>query len=132
MASAILKLGSALATELGTPFLSLSKEKISLIRAVRGDMEAIKGDMELMQAFIRNADRMITGDVGLTATWVEQVRELAYQIEDMVDEFTYFLGEPKSYGFSKFITRAFQASRNIKAKHGIHCPLYLLHAILFI
>ncbi|KAK1274452.1 hypothetical protein QJS04_geneDACA007773 [Acorus gramineus] len=121
--SVILKLGSALASEFGTSLWTLSKEKASLLLAVRSDMEEIMSEMEMIQAFIRHADRTITGE-GPAAVWVGQVREASYYIEDIIDEFSYFVGEQKSFGFWNSVAKALQVSRNIKARHGIDCPLY--------
>ncbi|KAK1274526.1 Disease resistance protein RPM1 [Acorus gramineus] len=76
-------------------------------------MGEIKSELEMIQAFIRHTDRAIMGD-GPAAVWVGQVREAAYYIEDIVDEFTYFLGEQKRCGFWNSVAKALQVSRNIK------------------
>ncbi|KAK1274206.1 Disease resistance protein RPM1 [Acorus gramineus] len=59
-------------------------------------MEEIMSEMEMIQAFIRHADRTITGE-GPAAVWVGQVREASYSIEDIIDEFSYIVGEQKTY-----------------------------------
>ncbi|KAK1274032.1 Disease resistance protein RPM1 [Acorus gramineus] len=88
----ILKLGSALVTEFSKSLLLFSKEEASLLLALRSDMEEIKSEMEMIQAFIRHADITMAGDER-TAVWVAQVREIAYYIEDIIDDFTYSVGE---------------------------------------
>ncbi|KAK1296316.1 Disease resistance protein RPM1 [Acorus calamus] len=116
------QVGYALATELGKSLWSLSKEEASLLLALRIDMGEIKSELEMIQAFIRHADRTIMGD-GPDAVWVGQVRETAYYIEDIIDEFIYFVGEQKSYGFWISAAKALQVSRNIKARHDIAMQL---------
>ncbi|KAK1273753.1 Disease resistance protein RPM1 [Acorus gramineus] len=118
----ILKLGSALVTEFSKSLLLFSKEEASLLLALRSDMEEIKSEMEMIQAFIRHADITMAGDEW-TAVWVAQVREIAYCIEDIIDDFTYSVGEQKSFGFWKSVAKPLQVSRNFKARHGIAMQL---------
>ncbi|KAK1273404.1 Disease resistance protein RPM1 [Acorus gramineus] len=109
----ILKLGSALVTEFSKSLLLFSKEEASLLLALRSDMEEIKSEMEMIQAFIRHADMTMAGDER-TAVWVAQVREIAYYIEDIIDDFTYSVGEQKSFGFWKSVAKPLQVSMNFK------------------
>ncbi|KAK1296067.1 Disease resistance protein RPM1 [Acorus calamus] len=81
-------------------------------------MEEIKSEMEMIQAFLIHADKTMNGD-GPTAVWVAQVREIAYCIEDVIDEFTSFVGENMSFGFWNSTANGLRVSRNIKAWHDI-------------
>ncbi|KAF6998704.1 hypothetical protein CFC21_014796 [Triticum aestivum] len=85
----IKKIGIALAAEAlkhAGPWLELSN-----------NMKRMKNDLELLQSFL--------GDIGskgwpdrVTETWIGQARRLAYDMEDIVDQFIYVVGKHHQKG----------------------------------
>ncbi|CAL5010163.1 unnamed protein product [Urochloa decumbens] len=109
----------SLLTKLGT----LLAEEYTLVRGVRGDIQFIKDELASMQAFLSNLAHCKDGHNEQTEDWMKQIREVAYDIEDCVDDYTHSL-DPDRRGddlWSKF-ARALQElwtwrpRRNIAAK----------------
>ncbi|KAK1316993.1 Disease resistance protein RPM1 [Acorus calamus] len=116
--SLILKISAALAAEAANTLSTISKEEASLLLSVRSDMRDIKSELEMMQAFIRHADHLSEGDHP-ASVWVNQVREAAHDIEDIIDEFTYFVGDKRKSGIWSSVAKTLRLSRNISSRHGI-------------
>lgn len=107
----ILKLGSALAIEaikVGTGKLCRQAKASSVVRLF-GQIRDIKEELESMQSFLQEAERFKDTD-NTTASFINKIRGLAFEIEDVVDEFTYKL-EDKHGGFSVKIKRRFKRIR---------------------
>lgn len=65
---------------------------------VHGDMQYIKDELESMSAFLRTLT-MAEGLDDQVRIWMKQVREIAYDAEDCIDEFIHHLGTPSGTGF---------------------------------
>ncbi|KAB1221492.1 putative disease resistance RPP13-like protein 3 [Morella rubra] len=81
---------------------SLTQES-KLLRGVHKEVESIKDELESIECFLKDAEgRVGKGDVryGVKA-WVKQVREVAYRIEDVVDEYILHVAQRRrdQYGF---------------------------------
>ena len=63
----------------------------SLLRGVYLNVLAIKHELEMIQCFLKDADRMAKAKADTTLhgviVWVKQVREVAFQIEDVIDDY---------------------------------------------
>ncbi|KAK1278819.1 Disease resistance protein RPM1 [Acorus gramineus] len=117
LGSLIVKIVSALAIE--APGLA----------RIREEMEKIKGMLEAMQpAFIGQVHRMGVKDEP-AAIWVRQVKEMALDIEDIVDEFVYLVDKHEGgiFGSLKKCTHRLKKetslSRIFKELKGIIVPL---------
>ncbi|KAM0898673.1 hypothetical protein ACQ4PT_021827 [Festuca glaucescens] len=107
----ILKLGSALAIEavkFGTTQLCLEAKASSLVRLF-GQIRDIKEELESMQSFLQEAERFKDTDK-TTTSFIKKIRGLAFEIEDVVDEFTYKL-EDNHGGFYVKMNRRFKRIR---------------------
>ncbi|KAK6162892.1 hypothetical protein DH2020_002733 [Rehmannia glutinosa] len=65
---------------------TLLEEKVNLIKDVKQEIEYVRDELERMTAFLRVADAAEDSDPELKV-WVKQVRDVAYETEDIVDEF---------------------------------------------
>ncbi|KAJ1441283.1 Virus X resistance protein-like, coiled-coil domain [Sesbania bispinosa] len=82
--------------------LPLLREEANLLIGVHQEFEEIKDELESIQAFLKDADRRATaaaaeggdhnGSEGVK-TWVKQVREAAFRIEDIIDEYMIHVGQ---------------------------------------
>ncbi|KAF2912713.1 disease resistance protein RPM1 [Oryza sativa Japonica Group] len=107
----ILKLGLALGRE--TSILGAKKlfhEATALSRLFQGIRE-VKEELEGMQSFLRGAERFKDTDE-TTANFIKKIRDLAFEIEDIVDEFTYMLEDRSHGGLASKIVKSI---RHIKA-----------------
>ncbi|KAF7082045.1 hypothetical protein CFC21_085926 [Triticum aestivum] len=85
MKSLLRKLGGLLAHE------------YALIRGVRGDIQYINDEMTSMQAFLGDLSSTIPqGHDRRMKDWMEQIRDVTYDIEDCVDDFAHRLSHDPS------------------------------------
>uniref|UniRef100_A0A0D9V175 Rx N-terminal domain-containing protein n=1 Tax=Leersia perrieri TaxID=77586 RepID=A0A0D9V175_9ORYZ len=61
-------------------------QELQLLRGVKTDAYFIKGEVEGMQSFLKNLARSEDHD-DQVKTWMKQVREVAYDAEDCIDQF---------------------------------------------
>ncbi|VAI37542.1 unnamed protein product [Triticum turgidum subsp. durum] len=74
----------SLLTKLG----SLLAEQYALARGVRSDIQFINDELASMQAFLSNLGNSTGNHDDQTKDWMKQVRDVSYDIEDCVDDFT--------------------------------------------
>ncbi|GAU16411.1 hypothetical protein TSUD_117600 [Trifolium subterraneum] len=66
------------------------KEETNLLRGVHTDFLDIKDELESIQVFLKDADRRAADEADTNdgiRTWVKQLREASFRIEDVVDEY---------------------------------------------
>ncbi|XP_008238138.1 PREDICTED: disease resistance protein RPM1-like [Prunus mume] len=66
---------------------SLFENDLQLLRGVREEIVYLRGELERMTAFLRIADAFEESDEEVKV-WVKQVRDIAHDSEDVLDEFT--------------------------------------------
>ncbi|KAL3728006.1 hypothetical protein ACJRO7_032710 [Eucalyptus globulus] len=64
----------------------LVEKEVKQLKGVRREIEFIKDEFEHMKAFLERAESPQEDDPQLKV-WVKQVREVAYDTEDVLDEF---------------------------------------------
>ncbi|XP_037403748.1 disease resistance protein RPM1-like [Triticum dicoccoides] len=106
----IAKLGFALAKEAATFGASLLCKEASALKGLFGEIREAKEELESMQAYLQGAERFKDTDE-TTGIFVNKVRGFAFEIEDVVDEFTYKL-EDTHGGFA---TKMKKRVKHIKA-----------------
>ncbi|KAK8447993.1 hypothetical protein SEVIR_8G194000v4 [Setaria viridis] len=111
MSSLLGKLGSLLAQE------------YMLISGVRSEIQYMNDELASMHAFLRKIGRAeAAGAVHdeQTKDWVEQVRDVAYDIEDCVDDFAHRLGrQPRGEGLLVNLRRAWYTMTTLWARRDI-------------
>nr|XP_023918268.1 disease resistance protein RPM1-like [Quercus suber] len=79
--------------------------------------------MEMIQSFLKDADKRAEKEdtSNVTKTWVKQVREEAYHIEDVIDEYIlHFAEQPHDRRrFFRFLQKVFHFTINLKHRHVI-------------
>ncbi|KAK3010587.1 hypothetical protein RJ639_012272 [Escallonia herrerae] len=95
----------------------LSEEK-SLLGGVREEAEYIRAKLEQMRAFLRDADAKEESDPRLQV-WIKQVRNVAYDTEDILDEFILRLANNHRDGFFWSLYRITWYVKKIRAHHQI-------------
>ncbi|PIA59166.1 hypothetical protein AQUCO_00400198v1 [Aquilegia coerulea] len=74
--------------------VAMAKQEVDMLKGVRTDIEQMKLEFRTIKALLRDADAKVDIDQGVK-DWVEQVRDIAYEIEDVLDEF--FLSHHKKH-----------------------------------
>ncbi|XP_068638625.1 disease resistance protein RPM1-like [Aristolochia californica] len=106
---------------------SILEKEASLLGGVRHEIEEIKQELESMRSFLREVDsRKYTGEGD--AIWATQVRDVAYEVEDIIDEFTYHLNSPRKAGIKGKLHTVIQLPRSLFAKHQIATHLQRIKA----
>ncbi|KAK1568610.1 hypothetical protein Q3G72_026662 [Acer saccharum] len=98
-----------------TPFF---ENKLQLLNGSREEVVYAKGELERMKVFLRIADTLEDIDEEVKV-WVKQIREVAHDIEDVVDEFTLLLAHNHGGGFYGFLHKFSCCIKNIKARYRI-------------
>ncbi|OAY72312.1 Disease resistance protein RPM1 [Ananas comosus] len=105
----LLKIGITIASEATKSATSQLLTRISAMKELMKDISEIKDELESMQSFLQIAERLKKKDES-TKIFIKQTRDLAFDIEDIIDEFTYKLGEEQG----GVLPRAIKRCRNIK------------------
>lgn len=93
----IKKIGIAVACEtlkLAKPLLGNNSQ---MRMALPVNMKLIKGELEIINAFLKEIG-MNGCNSEIIETWTRQVRRLAYDMEDIVDQFMHVVGEYQQKG----------------------------------
>ncbi|CAL4986757.1 unnamed protein product [Urochloa decumbens] len=101
---------------------SLLAQEYTLIRGVRDDIQYINDELASMQAFLNLLKRAPPpgGHDEQRQDWMKQVREVAYDIEDCVDDVSHRLGgEPRGSGIRVYLRRKWYLLRTLYARHCI-------------
>ncbi|KAF7034095.1 hypothetical protein CFC21_045149 [Triticum aestivum] len=94
----IAKLGFAIAKEAATFATSVLWKEASALKGLFGEIREAKEELESMQAYLQGAERFKDTDE-TTGVFINKIRGFAFEIEDVVDEFTYKL-EDRHGGFT--------------------------------
>ena len=111
-------------TEVINRLLPLLTEEARLLRGFHTEVEDIKRQLLFIQAFLKDADaKAEKGDTvshGLKA-WVQELRETAYSIEDLVDEYIHhFANRPRRSGvIFDFLSKVSCLIAKLKPRHEI-------------
>ncbi|CAN6372884.1 unnamed protein product [Urochloa humidicola] len=111
MSSLLGKLGNLLAQE------------YTLISGVRSEIQYMNDELASMHAFLRKLGRAAAAGAvhdEQTKDWVEQIRDVAYDIEDCVDDFARRLGrQPRGEGVLADLRRAWYTMTTLWARRDI-------------
>ncbi|KAH7514836.1 hypothetical protein FEM48_Zijuj11G0132700 [Ziziphus jujuba var. spinosa] len=98
-----------------TPLL---QNEVQLLWGVHGQVQYIFDELERIKAFLRVADSKEESNDYLRV-WVKQVRDVAYDMEDVLDEFMLRLLYYHGHGFSSSLHKLYHFIKSLKARHRI-------------
>ncbi|KAL7176940.1 hypothetical protein ACSBR2_030300 [Camellia fascicularis] len=92
--------------------------EVELLKGVRKEIISIKAELERIHSFLKDAEaRADMGDKGVKI-WVKQVRQVAYQIKDVIDEHILLVlpEQPRLFSSLRKVTRMIT---KLKPRHEI-------------
>nr|GME06838.1 disease resistance protein RPM1-like [Ipomoea batatas] len=103
-------------------------EEWSLLGGIREDAQYIMNALSRLKAALRVADEREEMDPQVKA-WVKIVRELAYDTEDVLDEFLFhFGGRHTGRGFFTKMKNKYNYAKNLRAQHRLALELQKIKA----
>ncbi|CAK7349140.1 unnamed protein product [Dovyalis caffra] len=103
-------------------------QNASLLGDARDEIEEIKLELESMKSFLRDAERRKEMSDSVE-TWVRQVREVAYEVEDIIDEFMHHkYKESLKNGLKGIVKDVVNFPKNITSRHRISSKLEKIKA----
>ncbi|XP_073098591.1 disease resistance protein RPM1-like [Elaeis guineensis] len=108
--------------KLASTFTSAAMRRVvsraASLRQLEQKIRGIMRNLELMRAFLSYADKYRANDE-LMGVWVNQVREIAYDINILADEFTYLTSGQSRRTLKSHLYSAFTSPQNTKALHHL-------------
>ncbi|KAK8516715.1 hypothetical protein V6N11_007488 [Hibiscus sabdariffa] len=107
--------------------VSLIENEASLLTEVGAEIDEIKFELNAMKAFLDDADRR-SGAVAGSETdnqWIANVRDIAYEVEDVVDEFMYHFNKQQQLRGkpSRFFLKLIHFPKNMLLRHRVAVKL---------
>ena len=97
-----IKMDQAVVELLTDKIISILSTEASLLWGSHDAIEEIKDELISMRSFLVDADRKAVGSEG-EKTWVANVRDMAYDVEDIIDYFMYHMNRQRIGGRSSRI-----------------------------
>ncbi|KAK3418331.1 hypothetical protein EUGRSUZ_H04285 [Eucalyptus grandis] len=94
------------------------EQEVNLLKGVRGEIELIRDEFERMKAFLEHAESSKDNDPELKV-WVKQVRDVAYDVEDILDEFTLNLARDHGDGVMRYLHKIKLSINNLKERRHL-------------
>ncbi|KAM3743901.1 hypothetical protein ACB098_06G011000 [Castanea mollissima] len=109
-------------------------EEANLLKGVHEEVTSIRREMEMIQSFLKDADIKAKKDdkSNVAKTWVKQVREEAYHIEDVIDKYILHFAKQGLRRRQQFyfLQKIFHITTNLKARHVIASKIQGIKKIL--
>ncbi|GMY36617.1 disease resistance protein RPM1-like [Fagus crenata] len=102
---------------------SLFVQEAKLLEGIYDKVDSIRVELEFIQSFLKDADAKAEKEdmSNVSKTWVKQVREKSYHMEDIIDEYIlhwaeYPQGRKRPFDF---LLKSFQSTTKLKQRHEL-------------
>ncbi|KAI8567010.1 hypothetical protein RHMOL_Rhmol02G0088000 [Rhododendron molle] len=110
----------ALSSVINSTLVPLLSGEVKLLRNIHTEVASIKAELQSIISFLKDADSSPKLENERAKNWVKQVRALAYQIEDVMDEYILHLAENRQRrGFIGFLRELARSITKLKPQHDI-------------
>ncbi|KAJ6995815.1 hypothetical protein NC653_012629 [Populus alba x Populus x berolinensis] len=106
---------------------SFVAEETRFLGGVRGAIVELQDDLYSMKSFLQDAEERSESDQGLRA-WVKQVRDVAYDAEDILEEFMLRFAPSHGSGFIHYLRNSYRSIRKLSARHRLAVQLQSIKA----
>ena len=111
------KMESAIVDHLVDNSLSVLATEASLLWGVRDAVNDIKKELESMRSLLEDADKKGASNEG-EKTWVANVRDMTYDVTDVIDEFLYHINIQRMRGrFVRFLHQTIYFPQSLWVRH---------------
>ncbi|ONI02388.1 hypothetical protein PRUPE_6G194900 [Prunus persica] len=101
-------------------FVAILESEAASIAGVRDQVDVIKQELVFMKSFLEDADRGEQAHTQVQKAWVASFRDLANDVENIIDEFMYHMYEQQIGGrFGRWIRRTVHFPKNLWYKRQI-------------
>lgn len=90
---------------------SILVQEQQLLRGFNTGIKDIRDELESLKIFLRGADA--GDDKDDIKAWMRQLRDIAYDMEDLLEEYTFHFGQPHRHRFLGFLTTSIQSLRHL-------------------
>lgn len=104
---------------------SFLQSEVELLNGIPEDLEYIKDELQSMKAVLRVADSVEESNQEVKV-WVQQVREVAYDTEDILDEYKLDLVNDQRHGIDACLYNVCCFTKNLKAQHRIASKIQVI------
>ncbi|KAK2999950.1 hypothetical protein RJ639_024404 [Escallonia herrerae] len=107
--------------------VSILENEISLTGGIYDELDELKRELSSMRSFLEDTERK-NGLSQVEKVWVEDVRDMCYPVEDIIDEFMYHMN--KSKGGNKLTKPLYQAilfPMNLWMRHRVSSQLQMIN-----
>ncbi|KAG5560898.1 hypothetical protein RHGRI_004055 [Rhododendron griersonianum] len=99
---------------------TLFSSEVKLLWNIHSEVSSIKDELESIMSFLKKADSSAELENEGAKVWVKQVRAVAYQIEDVMDEYILHLAENRQRcGFLCFLQELARSITELKLRHDL-------------
>ncbi|CDP13421.1 unnamed protein product [Coffea canephora] len=95
------------------------REEGRLLGGLRQEVQFIRDELGHMRAFLREAEAKEEDAQPRLQEWIKQVREAAYDTEDILDDFVARFARHLPTGFYGSVRRIFSSIKNLRARHRV-------------
>ncbi|CDP12974.1 unnamed protein product [Coffea canephora] len=95
------------------------REEGRLLGGLRREVQFIMDELEQMRAFLREAEAREEDAQPTLQQWIMQVRDAAYDTEDILDDFVARFARHRATGFYGSVRRIFSSIENLRARHRV-------------
>nr|XP_027081068.1 disease resistance protein RPM1-like [Coffea arabica] len=95
------------------------REEGRLLGGLRQEVQFIRDELGHMRAFLREAEAKEEDAQPRLQEWIKQVREAAYDTEDILDEFVARFARHRETGFYGSVWRIFSSIKNLRARYRV-------------
>ncbi|XP_016652528.1 PREDICTED: disease resistance protein RPM1-like [Prunus mume] len=101
-------------------FVAILESEAASIAGVGGQVDKIKRELEFMKALLADADEGNKAHTQVEEVWIRSVRDLANDVENIIDEFMYHVYEHQIGGrFARWIHKTIQFPKHLWYKRKI-------------
>ncbi|KAG2561276.1 hypothetical protein PVAP13_8KG150400 [Panicum virgatum] len=97
---AVTKIGSALAEDAHTAIINKLSEKVNNLKELPGKIKQIEMQLKIMSNLIWQIGTVYLTDK-VVKSWIGEVRNVAYHVEDVMDRYSYYALQMEEEGFLK-------------------------------